>query len=174
MPILASPAAGAAIISPDGRYRYRLDRHLGEGGIVLVVMLNPSTADAVVDDPTVRRCMGFTRTWGYGHLIVANLYSHRATRPADLHRAEDPIGPACDHYLAQAADQAQLVVGAWGNHAKPGRVTAVRELLGDRIHGLAWNITGHPRHPLYVPSTTTPTPWPDPGHTARPDPQLHQ
>jgi hypothetical protein len=76
-----SDVKSSAVLSPDGVYRYRLDRVWGAGPRVLFVMLNPSTADATQDDPTLRRCLGFARDWGYGSLTVANLYAYRARGP---------------------------------------------------------------------------------------------
>src|ERR1019366_833740 len=89
---------GAARI--DRPYRYSLWRRVGESRRrVLFVMLNPSTADAIVDDPTIRRCMGFARTWGFGELEVCNLFAYRSPCPSALLRAADPVGPSNDRAL---------------------------------------------------------------------------
>lgn len=149
----------SAVLAPDGRYRYRLDRHWGVGPGVLFVMLNPSTADATHDDPTLRRCIGFALDWGYASLTVANLYAYRATDPAELKKVTDPVGPECDHYLEQCTGEASLIVAAWGMHAQPGRVEQVRRLLGPEVMALAWTKAGQPRHPLYVRGNTTPQLW---------------
>jgi hypothetical protein len=154
-----SDVKSSAVLSPDGVYRYRLDRVWGAGPRVLFVMLNPSTADATQDDPTLRRCLGFARDWGYGSLTVANLYAYRATEPADLKRAVDPVGPECDYYLEQCAGEASLIVAAWGMHAHPDRVQQVRHLLGPEVMALAWTKAGQPRHPLYIKGDTVPQPW---------------
>lgn len=88
------PAPGrAAVLSPCGRYRYELTRRWAPGPLVGWVMLNPSRADAHTDDPTVRRCVGFAHRWGYGGLIIRNLYALRATDPAALADHLDPVGP---------------------------------------------------------------------------------
>lgn len=153
----------SAVLSPCGRYRYRLRRTWDTGVQVLgFVMLNPSTADATTDDPTIRRCIGFARDWGFGGLAVANLYAYRATKPADLWLAEDPVGPENDEHLAAlfTASDVGMVVAAWGANARPDRVTEVSALPGAvTLHALGLTKDGAPRHPLYMPKTATPTPW---------------
>lgn len=144
-----------AIISECGRYRYWLTREWGEGPLVTFVMLNPSTADAEQDDPTIRRCMGYARSWGYDGITVVNLYALRSTDPRQLWRADDPIGPSNDQYLTTAAMRAALddapIVAAWGANARSDRVLAVRALrCMDRLSVLALTKAGTPRHPLYL------------------------
>lgn len=157
-----------AIVSTDGRYRYTLDRWWGNGPRVLFVMLNPSTADATVDDPTIRRCMGFARSWGYDGITVWNLYAFRATNPRELDSAEDPIGIGHaneDHLWAIVHDgRTDLIVAAWG--AKPGhgryanRELAMQFAFHDyEVHCLGTTKDGHPRHPLYVRGDTWPILW---------------
>src|SRR5581483_9586135 len=97
-------------------YRYSLARFFGDGGVVNFIMLNPSTADAETDDPTIRRCLGFAKAWGYGTLVVTNLFAYRATDPAELAKAGDPVGPDNDTRLWSEAQLSDLVVCAWGNH----------------------------------------------------------
>lgn len=151
-----------------GPYRYSLSRRWATGAgqrIATFVMLNPSTADAEADDPTIRRCVGFARALGCGALRVANLYALRATRPADLWAADDPVGPDNDAWLTTCAAVAEAtggpLVAAWGQHARPDRVRAVLRLPG--MHRLsAYGVTraGHPRHPLYLPAAADLQPWP--------------
>lgn len=141
----------SATFSPCRRYRYALWRtwDAARPG-VLFIGLNPSTADEVADDPTIRRCMGYARSWGYGGVCVANLFAWRATKPADLRAAEDPVGADNDAWLARLADGASLVVAAWGNHgAWLGRSREVAEMLPD-LHCLQRNRSGEPTHPLYL------------------------
>ena len=124
---------------------------------VCFVMLNPSTADAFRDDPTLRRCIGFARAWGFGGLEVVNLYSYRATAPADLKKALLPNGPDNDAHLHAAATGAARVVAAWGNHGDPSRVAAVLSLLraaAGQVWCLGQTRTGAPRHPLRLPAAT--------------------
>ena len=107
----------SAAISSCGTYRWWLRRRFTRGGsekAVCFLMLNPSTADAERDDPTIRRCMGFARAWGYSVLEVRNLFAWRATHPRELLTATDPTGgPRGDREL-RAVAKADLVVAAWG------------------------------------------------------------
>jgi hypothetical protein len=150
--------AGSAVISQDGRYRYHLSRKIGGGGgVATFIMLNPSTADALKDDPTIRRCLGFCRRWGCGELHVVNLFAVRARNPDDLRKAPDPVGPENRDWVQRVAAQtAQCgpVVCAWGMYGTYiGQDRIVSDLIKDicrpRILGLTRH--GHPRHPLYVP-----------------------
>jgi|SRR5690349_11377452 len=150
---------GGAREDRTGRYRFTLWRALPGGlGRVLFIMLNPSTAGARQDDPTIRRCIGFARAWGFARMDVVNLFALRATHPADLRRARDPVGAGNDRAIAAAARRADLVVAAWGVHgALAARDRAVRALLADRpLHCLGVTRAGHPRHPLYLPAATRP------------------
>ena len=145
-----------AHFSRCGRYRYALERTFsGAGGdsSVLLVMLNPSTADAEQDDPTIRRCQGFARRLGAERLLVGNLYAWRATRPKDLFAATDPVGPANDRWLRSLARRADRIIVAWGAHAPVARSEAVSRLLarcGKPLLALGSTAAGQPRHPLYL------------------------
>jgi hypothetical protein len=111
-----------AELSPCRRYRYRLWRRWSDGPVVNFVMLNPSTADAEQDDPTVRRCVGFAKSWGAGGLVVTNLYALRSTDPKALWTADDPVGPENAFHLGSGALGADTVVCAWGAEgARNGR-----------------------------------------------------
>jgi len=151
-------------ILAHGRYRYRLWRRWQPGTASLLwVMLNPSTADEVVDDPTIRRCIGLARGWGFGAIEVVNLYGLRATRPAALFRARDPVGPGNDAAIAACASSADAVALAWGAHGVgPRRDVVLGLLAGRRLFCLGSTRRGEPRHPLYVPATVRPRAW----HTA--------
>jgi hypothetical protein len=121
-------------------------------------MLNPSTADAARDDPTIRSCVHFTRQWGYGGLVVVNLFAWRATDPAELVAASDPVGPANDATIARYA-MGRRIIAAWGSHGELlDRDCAVLEMLGDRrrIACLGLTASGKPRHPLYSARDTVP------------------
>ena len=153
-----------ALLSEDGLYRYWLSRSWAEGGRVSFIMLNPSTADAMQDDPTIRRCMGFAHGWGYRSLKVYNLFSFRATSPKDLKQAEDPIGPEGDLYLKLAASGpgVDLVVAAWGTHGAyrdrgPKVIQMLQPLLRAKhlkLRCLGMTKAGHPKHPLYLKGNT--------------------
>lgn len=158
-----------AQISRDGLYRYSLHREWRDPyerpRWVTFVMLNPSTANANLDDPTIRRCMAFTKALGGTGLAVVNLYAFRATKPADLWLCADPVGPENDEtlmtFLGMAARHDFPIIAAWGTHARPDRVAAVRRMPGaDRLLALHSTKTGAPGHPLYLPASATPRPWP--------------
>lgn len=155
----------SAVISDDGLYRYRLDRRWNSGARVAWIMLNPSTADAEQDDATIRRIRGFSQGWGFGALTVVNLYAWRATDPADLWTAPDPIGPDNDRHIAEVCATSH-VIAAWGAHARPDRIAAVLALPGmDGLRALAVTKTGQPRqprHPLYLRGDLTPQEWRNP------------
>jgi len=147
----AATFTDAATFSACLAYRYSLSRQWGDDGSVCWIMLNPSTATASVDDPTIRRCVGFSRAWGYGALEVVNLYALRSTDPAGLWKSTDPVGPQNDAAILRATQRASLVVCAWGANAKPARVAQVRELLMETpLHHLGRTKAGMPRHPLYL------------------------
>lgn len=144
-----------AVLSDDGRYRYALGRRWGtplaDGGRRAVwVMLNPSTADAYVDDPTIRRCIGFSRGWGYDELVVVNLYAYRATDPAELGRAGDPFGPVNAEHIDAALADASVVIAAWGAHPWASTVADATLAHHRPLHCVGTTKAGHPRHPLYV------------------------
>lgn len=158
-----------AHISHDGDYRYTLGRRWsGEDGdgTAVFVMLNPSTADASVDDPTIRRCIGFAKSFGCGGLHVVNLYAYRAKKPADLRLAADPIGPENDEVLRAtfltAYGEGSPVVAAWGSNADPLRaefVSLLAQAAGISLAALGVTKRGAPRHPLYLRSDAPLTPW---------------
>lgn len=156
----------SAELSPCGRYRYQLSRTLATltgAGTCTFVMLNPSTADHEADDQTIRQCLGFTEAWGYGRLLVANLFAWRATLPRDMYAAIDPVGMGNDQWILQAAAASNRIVCAWGAHGRHrGRGEAVATLLrgaGHRIHYLGLTKAGEPRHPLYLARDTELQEW---------------
>jgi hypothetical protein len=144
----------------DGLYRYDL-RYIWNAskGYALIVCLNPSTANSRTSDPTARRCIAFAQAWGLGGVRIANLFAYRARDPHRLLRARDPVGPRNDEYLLSASVGAKVVVAAWGNRGTfLERDAAVRKLL-PQLHLLRLTASGNPAHPLYLPSSLTPTPW---------------
>lgn len=157
-----------ARISDCGRYRWWLARRWVPSAeparIALFVMLNPSTANALVDDPTIRRCRAFARDLGCGVLEVVNLYGLRSTDPAQLLLDPDPVGPMNDAAIAWAASRADVVIAAWGtfagrSQAREARVDTVRALLPDELVCLGRTRDGHPRHPLYLPASSVVEPF---------------
>ncbi|MBK8133391.1 MAG: DUF1643 domain-containing protein [Gammaproteobacteria bacterium] len=147
------------VFSPCRTYRYALWREwIGGEGYAMFVGLNPSTADETQDDPTIRRCIAFAKGWGYAGLCMTNLFAFRATDPKDMKAAADPVGPENDAHLLALANEAGVIVAAWGVHGTyGGRHNAVREML-PALHCLALTKDGHPRHPLYLRKTLTPVP----------------
>lgn len=123
--------------------------------------LNPSTADETQDDPTIRRCIRFTREWGYDGLVMLNLFAFRATDPKVMKAQTEPVGADNDEVLLKASRKVGLVIAAWGTHGEfKGRGDAVRRLLKDcRLHHLGLSKDGHPKHPLYLKADTKPTLW---------------
>lgn len=150
-----------AEISRCGMYRYQLWREWdADLPYMVFIMLNPSTADAVEDDPTIRRCIGFAQREGCGGIEVVNLFAFRATSPADMKACDDPIGPENDDWILQSATHAENahVVGAWGAHGTfKGRDVAVRKLLVDndvKLKHLGLTKQNQPKHPLYLRTDT--------------------
>jgi hypothetical protein len=146
-------------------YRYHLWRALDPGGVgtCLFVMLNPSTADHVKNDPTVERCQRRAAAWGYARLEVCNIFALRSTDPAALYRHPDPVGPENDAYIRAAALGASLVVCAWGGHgSRLGRrseaVLALLKGVGAAPCALRLTKSGEPCHPLYLPYSLRPVP----------------
>lgn len=156
----------SAVFSGDRRYRYLLRRWLGSEArpVCCFIMLNPSTADETANDPTVRRCISFAKGWGYGMLLVVNLFGLRSSDPAKLRSSSDPVGPWNDAHILYAANEADLVVCAWGvDGGWRGRAGHVEEMLraeGVTLHHLGRTRIGQrPRHPLYLSKTTEPVLW---------------
>ena len=161
--------AGDAWFSPCGTYRYRLERRVGPGeGVLVVIGLNPSTAGHEQDDPTIRRCIGFARREGLGTLRMLNLFAFRATDPAGLRRFDgDRFGPE-NHWgltCGQAGPGRKLLLAAWGadGDAFPEHVAYVRSLLYRPLYCLGTTKSGQPRHPLFVRGDAPIVPWPGDG-----------
>ena len=141
----------SAVFSDDRVYRYELRRVWAAGPLVAFVGLNPSTADETVDDPTIRRCIGFAKRWGYGGLVMVNLFAFRATDPRVMRAAADPVGPANDEHLERLTGEVDQFVAAWGaGGTYMDRDLAVLPIIGWHLRALGHTKDGHPRHPLYV------------------------
>lgn len=155
----------SAAISACGLYRYELVRTWDvQLPPVVFCMLNPSTADGEQDDPTIRRCVGFAKQWGYGGLVVVNLFAFRATEPRDLFKAADPVGPDNDAIILGHA-RVRTVVCAWGasvasspRPALKDRAFIVRQNLDEigATYHLGLTKDGHPKHPLYLSAKCSP------------------
>lgn len=154
-----------ALFSNDREYRYKLWREWDvEKPTVAFIMLNPSTADETTLDRTCRRCKGYAQDWGFGKLLVGNIFALQSTDPDGLYDHPDPVGPENDRHIREIADEAEFVVAAWGHHGD----------LGNRGHEVAWQLdalptcdlralgvtkAGHPKHPLYLPAAADPEPF---------------
>jgi len=165
-----SASTSAQALTPSGaefsrcrKWRYLLWRRWAEGPAANFLMLNPSTADEVKLDPSCTRARRYAERWGFGALIVTNLFGWRATDPEEMKAVPDPVGPGNDRAILAAARQARLVVCAWGNHgAHLARSTAVISRLRDegmQLHALRLNGSGEPAHPLYLPASLEPRKW---------------
>ena len=157
-------APSTAVYSPCEAYRYALTRIWDtEGRRVLFVMLNPSTATEVQNDPTVERCERRARALGFGGFRVCNIFAFRATDPRVMRAQADPVGPANDAAIAEGALWADSVVCAWGTHgAHLVRGSAVEALLratGRPLLHLGLSKAGHPKHPLYIAYECQPQGW---------------
>lgn len=167
MPGSSDTGPGATFGEVEGRqiYRYDLRRVWGREPVEVVnfLMLNPSTANARIDDPTVRRCIGFAKGWGFGGLTVTNLFAYRGTDPRNLKRTSDPVGPLNDEFIMRWARAADLVVCAWGIHGmyrnRGPEVLAMLRAAGIVPHLIGYATKGgHPPHPLYLPAYGKPSP----------------
>lgn len=145
-----------AVFDKSGAYRYRLWRHWDPALPKLcIIMLNPSTANAEQNDPTINRCINLAKEWGYGGVEVVNLFAYRATNPRDLWQAADPVGPSNDRYIKYAAAHSEACVVAWGNlpPTRLARAKSVLQILRARkLFCPGVTKLSHPRHPLYISS----------------------
>lgn len=151
----------SATFSYCRKYRYSLWRQwngLFLSGYAMFIGLNPM-ADETTDDPTIRRCIRYAKKWGYGSLCMTNLFAFQATLPEDMKIAEDPVGPDNDKTLVQIAEDAEIIIAAWGKHGSYlGRDKVVRALF-PQLHFLKLTRDGFPGHPLYLPKKLKPTLW---------------
>jgi len=161
------------VLSACRKYRYTLwrdwDMDLLTGcandakdldSYAMFIGLNPSTADETKDDPTIRKCIGFSKRWGFAGLMMTNLFAFRATKPEDMKRAENPSGEDNQPHLLQCASAAGIIVAAWGKNGSflNQDLTVMQWLggIGAQLHCLRTNGDGSPEHPLYVPYEVTP------------------
>jgi hypothetical protein len=153
-----------AVFSACERYRYSLiirdEPDLPLSRMVAFIGLNPSTADEMKDDPTVRRCRNFARDWGYaGGIIMLNAYGYRATKPVDLFAQQDPVGAGTDAAIRKFSKAAGLVVACWGAFADDDRVRRLQTILSPvSVNSMGVTLAGAPRHPLYLKKDLLPLP----------------
>ena len=139
-----------ATFSDCRKYRYALSRTWnGKKKTILFIGLNPSTADEKIDDPTIRRCINYAQNWGYGSLLMVNLFAYRATMPSELKNVKNPIGNDNDLHIIELSKKADIAVAAWGNEGSLlNRDKEVKKILPN-LMCLKINKSGQPAHPLY-------------------------
>jgi hypothetical protein len=150
-----------AILSSDRKYRYVLTRRwssalFGPVRYCVFCLLNPSTAAETADDPTVRKCVGFAKRWGFGGCDIVNLFAWRATDPNELYRTDERVGAENDRWLLETARKSELFIAGWGNHGclvqRSRDVIAMLQAAGIPLQcfGITKNGLGEPKHPLYL------------------------
>ena len=157
-------AASQAVYSPCTQYRYLLTREWApQRGRALFVMLNPSTATEVQNDPTVERCERRARALGFGAFRVCNIFAFRATDPRVMRAAADPVGPSNDAAIAESAPWADRIICAWGTHGayldRGAQVETLLRATGQPLWHLGLSKQGHPKHPLYIGYAVQPMAW---------------
>lgn len=168
--ILKGDINSGATFSECGLYRYNLWRRWSPGlksidtDMVAFLGLNPSTADETEDDPTIRRCIGFAKSWGCSGMVMLNIFAFRATDPAVMKAAVSPVGPNNDWFITEAANQCAGLVCCWGAHGKyQWRGAYVQMMLHRTLTKPAWHLgltkDGMPRHPLYLAANTERVLW---------------
>lgn len=159
------------ILSENRVYRYTLWRDWSDlfrnsetgNKFAMFIGLNPSTADETLDDPTIRRCVGFAKRWGYGALCMTNLFAYRTKDPRAMKKVTAPVGEENNDWLLRVAGEAGIIIAAWGVHGTfLNRDTSVRLLLAEhkeKMRVLRFTNGAHPEHPLYVPGNIIPQPF---------------
>jgi hypothetical protein len=146
-----------AILSSDRKYRYVLSRIWDDSKqAVMMVGLNPSTADENEDDPTVARCINFAKSWGYGGIYMLNLFAVRTPKPKKIYKADEPIGSENDKYLKEYSQKCDKIICAWGNDGSyKNRSNEIKSNFS-HLYYLKINKSGEPAHPLYLKSDLVP------------------
>ncbi|MDP5086376.1 MAG: DUF1643 domain-containing protein [Yoonia sp.] len=157
-------APSTATYSDCERYRYALTRTWDPKGLrVLFVMLNPSKATEVQNDPTVERCERRARALGFGAFQVTNIFAWRDTDPFEMRKASDPVGPENDRFILEGAAWADRIIAAWGTHGahldRGPKAAALLRGTGKPLYTLGLSKHGHPKHPLYISYTQQPLLW---------------
>lgn len=146
----------SAVVSKCSNYRYLLERVWDEyQPKVGFIMLNPSKADELQDDPTIRRCINFAKSWGYGGILVGNIFAFRETDPKKMFTASDPVGPDNQKYLKHLYNEVEVIVCAWGSSfGIPDKI----KVFSKKLYYLDLQKDGTPKHPLYLKSSLIPKP----------------
>jgi len=157
--LIPVPKTSNAIFSPDRRYRYVLTRIWDKTKkMCCFIGLNPSTADEIVDDNTVRRCIEYAKNWGFGMLNILNIFAIRGSNPIIIEQVDDPVGIDNDRWIAETCKASDLVIAAWGNHGiYKDRCVKIINLVPN-FHYLRLTKIGQPSHPLYLKKSLVPIP----------------
>ena len=150
-----------ADISECGKYRYLLWRVWDESKpMITFIGLNPSTADDVIDDRTITRCMNFAKSWGGGGLYMGNLFAFRATKPQEMFSQTEPIGERNDEVLKSLISKSKFIIACWGNGGVHlNRSDDVIKIFEENVFYLERNQSGQPKHPLYISADCEPKPY---------------
>jgi len=150
----------SACFSECREYRYTLHREWDSGApFVLFIGLNPSKADEKKDDPTIRRCISFSKDWGYGGLTIVNLFAYCSHDPNELFKTIDPIGPKNDSIIKKYISKAEKIILIWGNHGDFLKRNEKILKLIKKPFCLKINKNGSPAHPLYLKAILKPVPY---------------
>lgn len=157
-------APSTAVYSDCETYRYSLTRVWDPAGRkVMFVMLNPSTATEVQNDPTIERCERRARALGFGGFRATNIFACRVTDPRAMRRLDAPEGPDNMASILEGMEWADMVICAWGTHGahrgQGGRVAAALQATGKPLYHLGLSKAGHPKHPLYIAYSRQPQLW---------------
>lgn len=154
-----------AEFSPCRRYRYSLERRWDDGVIdvdcrrIMFIGLNPSVADENQDDRTIRRLVGFSKSWGYNAFVICNVFGFVTPDPSEMLKQSDPVGPCNNQVLTRNIERSQAVVACWGNHCPLERQRTICELIEAQCYSVYCFRTtkaNRPEHPLYLPKTLKP------------------
>lgn len=156
--------ASVALYSDCEAYRYALTRTWADAGSrILFIMLNPSTATEVQNDPTVERCERRARVLGFAAFTVTNIFAYRATDPRDMRKAVDPVGPQNDAAILDATKTADKIICAWGTHGeylnRGADIEGLLRVQSKNLYHLGLSKAGHPKHPLYIGYAVQPRIW---------------
>lgn len=156
---MSEGSGSSAVFSYCRQYRYELWRRWGPGPYAMFIGLNPSTATETLDDPTIRRCIAYSKAWGFDAYCMTNIFAFRATDPKVMKSQKEPIGLSNDETLIRLAKDAGVVVAAWGTHGiHMGRHQQVVDMIPN-LMCLAKTKDGYPGHPLYLKKDLKPVPW---------------
>lgn len=146
---------GDAVFSADKKYRYCLSRYWNNQlPEILFIMLNPNKADEILNDPSIRRCIGYAKDWGFGSMSVVNLFARRAPYPDKLFEKRNPVGNENDKYILKKASASSIILLAWGNYGsyakRSEKVLGLLRSSREKLYYLKKTKMGEPGHPLYL------------------------